>query len=269
MVLVVAVLELKKLSMVYPCHPDHENCVRHGPSELIQVFSLSLAKTPINSVSVQLYGYMAARDDMDGKLNYVFNRSRDDPLILHQGSLTEMTGPKRGIVMISDVLFEFDMRIRTGEKEQDDIQLIDGVILRTIHMATHPVTLRISGNCGGAVDMSLALVESGVEAIIEVVISQVQSAFDLSISSFLSEWEHKEFQLFHGTVGEMCVKRFVVAALMDAMMHLKFKVDEKGSDNDAVHHCSFNAKVHGCTNRQIKLEMACILVKANWSPPMD
>jgi hypothetical protein len=39
-----------------------------------------------------------------------------------------MTGPKRGILMLSDVLFEFDMRIKTGVNEEEDIQLIDGLI---------------------------------------------------------------------------------------------------------------------------------------------
>ncbi|XP_072149592.1 uncharacterized protein [Setaria viridis] len=44
------------------------------------------------------------------------------------GSLIEMSGPKRGIPMLSDVLTEFDMRIKNGEKEEDDLQLIDGLI---------------------------------------------------------------------------------------------------------------------------------------------
>ncbi|TVU34380.1 hypothetical protein EJB05_16212 [Eragrostis curvula] len=261
------VSELKMLSTAYPCDPDQENCIRHVPFQMVHVFSLSLAKTPVSSTSVQLYGYMAARDDMDGRLNYVFKRSRDDPLIVQQGSLIEMTGPKRGIVMISNVLFEFDMRIKTGEKEEDDIQLIDGVTFSDVCMLTCPVSYRISGSCGGAVDMTLAFVELGVEAVIEVIISEVQSAFDLSISSFLSKWELEEFQLFHGTVGEVGMKRFVVAVPWRSTMYLKFKVGQKGSDSDAVHDCPFNAKVHGCTSQQIKLEEACISVKVNWSPP--
>nr|XP_034591878.1 uncharacterized protein LOC117853695 [Setaria viridis] len=63
-----------------------------------------------------------------GLLNYVFNHSMDDPVIVQQGSLIEMSGPKRGIPMLSDVLTEFDMRIKNGEKEEDDLQLIDGLI---------------------------------------------------------------------------------------------------------------------------------------------
>jgi hypothetical protein len=54
------------------------------PCDMMQIFSLKLAKTPINSASIQLYGYIAARDEADYMLNYVFNRSRDDPIIVQQ-----------------------------------------------------------------------------------------------------------------------------------------------------------------------------------------
>ncbi|CAN6363455.1 unnamed protein product [Urochloa humidicola] len=120
--------ELEKFTGSMPCHPDKENCDIYVTNEMIQIFSLRLAKAPVSSRSIQVYGYLAARDYMDGWLNYVFNRSRDNPVIVQQGSFIEMTGPKRGIIMLSEVLMEFDKRIKTGEKEEDDLQLIDGLI---------------------------------------------------------------------------------------------------------------------------------------------
>jgi hypothetical protein len=41
--------------------------------------------------------------------------------------MIEMT-PKRDISMISSDLIELDMRIKKGEQEEDDLQLIDGAI---------------------------------------------------------------------------------------------------------------------------------------------
>uniref|UniRef100_A0A0A9CTS9 DUF6598 domain-containing protein n=1 Tax=Arundo donax TaxID=35708 RepID=A0A0A9CTS9_ARUDO len=261
-------MDLKKLTDPISCYPDWENCIAHWPSAMMQIFSLSLARTPINNGSIQLYGYMAVRDDLDGLLNYVFNRSRDDPVIVQQGSLLEMTGPKRGILMLSEVIFEFDMRIKTGEKEENDAQLIDGLLHYDDRMTHKPLTVRINGNCG-AVDKAFKLVEKGVEAVIEVAISKVQSAFDLSLSSFVSVMEvRKEIQLFHGAAGELGIKRSVVAVPMYTMMDLKFKAGQKGSDSDIVRYCCFSAEVHGCASRQIKLELACVSVKVTWSPPL-
>lgn len=185
------------------------------------------------------------------------------PLVL-QGSLIEMTGPKRGIALNCDVLFEFDMRIKNGEQEESDLQLIDGVTeFYEISMPCKPFTIRINGN-DGAVDMSLTNVY-GVEATVEIFISEVKNGFDLSICCGV--WvleEHKEFQLFGAPIGESCgLRRFVIAVSMDTMMHLKFKVQH--SSNVVEHCCSFEAKVHGCASHDIKLEVASLSVKVTWS----
>lgn len=57
-------------------------------------------------------------------LNYVVNYSRDDPIVVQEGSAIGMTGPKRGIEWCSVVLVEFDTRIKNGTREGDDQQLI-------------------------------------------------------------------------------------------------------------------------------------------------
>ena len=57
---------------------------RMSSSSMLQIFSLELAKIPGNDGLVELYGYIAARDDVDKLLNYVINISRDDPIIVEQ-----------------------------------------------------------------------------------------------------------------------------------------------------------------------------------------
>jgi len=241
-------------------------CRYYTTSNMMQFFSLKLAKSPINNGSLQLYGYIAARDEFDSMLNYVFNRSREDPIIVQQGSLIKMTGPKRGIALYCDVLLEFDMRIKNGEKEEDDIQLIDGMSeFQALFMPWEPTKVRIDGNCG-AVDMSIALINDAVAATVEVIISEVQNGFDLSLSSIISVVEgHEEFQLFHGPVGEWRgFKRFVIAVTMDTTMHLKFIAGHKCSKPDIEHKCSFKAKLNGYASHRIKLGLASIMVKVTW-----
>lgn len=98
--------------------------------------------------------------------------------------------------MLSEVLLEFDMRIKTGEKEDDDLQLIDGLTNLGMLMLSRPFTLAFSGSCGGAVDICLILMHQGMEALIEVVISEVHSAFDLSPSSFVSLQRKRSIKKF-------------------------------------------------------------------------
>lgn len=176
-----------------------------------------------------------------------------------------MTGPRRGIALYWNVLFEFDMRIRNGEQEQDDIQLIDGVTeFLEEQMPWTPFTVRQCAH--SAVDMSLANVYNGVEATVEVFLTDVQNDFDLSLSSVVSMLEvSKEFQLFCGNIDRPCgLRRFVIAVLLDTVLHLKFKLDQMGS-NVAEYCCSFGAKLHGSASLQIKHELTSILVKVTWS----
>ncbi|KAK1662336.1 hypothetical protein QYE76_050495 [Lolium multiflorum] len=246
-------------------------CEDYMTCDMMQIFSLKLAKSPISSsASLQVYGYMAARDDLDSKLNYVFRRGRDDPIIAQQGSLIEMTGPKRCIALFSDVLLEFDMRIRNGEKGgADDVRLIHGVLeFQGLFMQWEPGELRIGGcGCGGAVDMTFALVHNAVTAMVEVAISDVKRGFDLSLSSVVSVVEvPEEFQLFAGAVRETCgLRKFVIAATLDSVMHLKFMVGHEGTKGNIRRSCSFKAKLNGYARRQIMLDFASISVKVTWA----
>ncbi|XP_044442080.1 uncharacterized protein [Triticum aestivum] len=77
-------LEPMMLSDPIDCFPDRERCAVHYVCNMMQIFSLKLAKVPVITSSVQLYGYIAVRDCLDSLLNYIFNRSRDDPITVQQ-----------------------------------------------------------------------------------------------------------------------------------------------------------------------------------------
>jgi hypothetical protein len=84
----VAQLEPMILSNPTRCYPDQESCLTHYARPMMQIFSLKLATISEHSNGpVQLYGYIATRDTRDARRNYVFNRSRDDPLLLEPVSI--------------------------------------------------------------------------------------------------------------------------------------------------------------------------------------
>jgi hypothetical protein len=105
---------------------DGGSCWKHHPIGMVQIFAVNVARIPADAGSVELYGYIAARDELDPRLNYVVDISRDDPIVVEQGSLISMAGPKRGIIMMDNTFVEYDMRIKRGEREQDDLQVLDG-----------------------------------------------------------------------------------------------------------------------------------------------
>lgn len=246
------------------CILKGETCLVHSPSIIWQIFSLKLVKTPVDGGSVHLYGYIAARDDLDPLLNYVVNISRDDPIIVEQGSLIEITGPKRSIDLSSSVLIEYDMRIKTGDREKDDLQLIDGAaIINELVTSAQPFTVRILGKYG-AVDMNQLCMFHAVVAAVEVGISEVQSPFDLCISCFTSGFRD-EIRLFNGVVGESRgFGSHVIAVLMDTCLDLKFKVGS-GSCYSFEHCLSFKAMIHGCPSEELNIEFASVSVKVVWS----
>ncbi|WVZ69851.1 hypothetical protein U9M48_018574, partial [Paspalum notatum var. saurae] len=188
------------------------------------LFNVRLVDTAVNSGLIQLYGYIAVRDERDQMLNYIFNHSRNDPVIVEQGDLIEMTGPKRGIEMTPPVLIEFDIRIKNdGGLEEDDPELIDGAVACTLRRPCKPVNYRIAGNCG-TVDMTLAFVDFAVEATIEITISEVQGGLSFSLRSLLDiADDYEEIKLFQGTVDRpIRLRRFVVARAVPRILRPRY-----------------------------------------------
>jgi hypothetical protein len=66
------------------CVSDPQNCMLHFPRDMFQFMSVMLVDTTVSNGSMPLFGYIAVRDERDWMLNYIFNRSRDDPIIVQQ-----------------------------------------------------------------------------------------------------------------------------------------------------------------------------------------
>lgn len=177
-----------------------------------------------------------------------------------------MAGPKRGIHILGTILLEYDMRIKTGKQEQDDLQLIDGVALMDDIDTSNcfALTSRIDGDCG-AVDITASRLDSAVEATIEILISKVQRSFNLCLGCFVSEMP-EEIRIFDGTVSESCsLKRSVVAVVMNTWMDLKFRVGAGSSTPAAEHSYSFKANKHGHATQARQTDFALISAKVTWS----
>ncbi|KAK1642807.1 hypothetical protein QYE76_060612 [Lolium multiflorum] len=254
------------------CEPYSRECQSHVYCNMMQIYWLKLAYIYVDSLDgpVQLYGYLAARDLLNPRRNYLFNRSRDDPFIVvgDDDWLIQMSGPKRGIEMTSPVLIEFDMKIKTGESEEEDLQLIDGAVLFSdmdppIDMA---FTERLGGE-GGAVDINLAHLYEAAEATIQVRISEVccggMSLCLIASGSGLLE----KARLFDGIVAEApCdLDRFVFSVKKRTKLIVVLKIG-RSDGSDSVHRFHvFNVQKHGDSIVSFRLSFATIQVTVTWS----
>uniref|UniRef100_A0A0E0BQF7 DUF6598 domain-containing protein n=1 Tax=Oryza glumipatula TaxID=40148 RepID=A0A0E0BQF7_9ORYZ len=217
------------------CRPCVTDCQWHIGCSMMQIFSLEIAEISnfatgaAGAGAIQLYGFMAARDLLDPLRNYIFNRTRDDPFTIRDVSypFIQMTGPKRGITMNSRVMIEYDMRIKRGENEQDDLVLIDGAATFSEITNFIPYIYRINGDCGMAVDIRLAHFILAIEATLQVRVYELKDgggSLNLTITCRVSRIT-PQIKLFQGPIDKLRDQnRFVVVATLNTLIITEFKL---------------------------------------------
>ncbi|KAL6870569.1 hypothetical protein ACP4OV_014417 [Aristida adscensionis] len=98
----------------------------HKPLVAINIFSVKIASSDVG-FPLNVYGTVIARDSIDRKCIYLFRRDRDHcQLINSEDESLILTGPKRGLTLISDDYVEVDLKIR--DHEGQDRELSKGVL---------------------------------------------------------------------------------------------------------------------------------------------
>ncbi|CAL5009872.1 unnamed protein product [Urochloa decumbens] len=101
----------------------------HEPTPILQIFNVKLQTYLANVADpVEVYGIVAVRDDEDYCRNYLFNRSRGNPLdISLTGGYLCLLSPRRGMSMRFNCLIEVDIRVKAlGDDDTEDKTRADG-----------------------------------------------------------------------------------------------------------------------------------------------
>lgn len=167
----------------------------HKPRPILQLFSTTV-HTFLEDCTrpVEVYGYIAVRDDEDYRRNYLFNRSRDDPLTINSaGDYLRLLSPKRGISMKFDCLVEVDIRTKALSGDStDDKNLVDGCFDLIEGRSSFDVLSRIKMEGEhGALVFNLIIFRDSVEATIHMNFLEVPGdGFDIKMCGYTAIWKN-------------------------------------------------------------------------------
>ncbi|KAL6656192.1 hypothetical protein ACP70R_007018 [Stipagrostis hirtigluma subsp. patula] len=141
------------------------------PQQMLQVFSLTLSSS--ESYPISLYGSFAVRDYLEPLRNYVFNRTRDDPVTIEQDSFAlPLCSPCRGMYVEDRIFFEVDLWVKKEGDGSADKQLLFAYVevYSRSNSEMKVKTGRISrDHC--LLDMGFLFLPHSVEAVIEVFVN--------------------------------------------------------------------------------------------------
>ncbi|CAN6336048.1 unnamed protein product [Urochloa humidicola] len=132
----------------------------------VNILSVKIACSDVG-FPILVYGTIVARDSMDRKRVPLFGRSRDHAqLIKSKDKPLLLTGPKRGLVLLSDIYVEIDLKIK--DRYDQDKALSKGFLsirgtshrsMEQCEVETESLATRLS-----TVDVMYAAVKDAVEA---------------------------------------------------------------------------------------------------------
>ncbi|KAF8671566.1 hypothetical protein HU200_049883 [Digitaria exilis] len=173
------------------------------PQQMMQVFSLRLSSYNFKSYPISIYGIIAIHDDLEPLRNYVFDCSRDDPVMIHQdySSALPLCSPCRGIYVLDHALLEVDLWVKKDGDGLNDEKLLSLYAEINVGLSFDMKFIgRIqSDRC--MLDMDYTLLSEGVEAVIQV-LTILDSPHHVRFSAFSRCFDNR-IVLFEGK----CVKK--------------------------------------------------------------
>ncbi|KAL6648789.1 hypothetical protein ACP70R_013013 [Stipagrostis hirtigluma subsp. patula] len=172
------------------------NCMKLDDS--INVISIKVAESDVD-YPINVYGTVLARDEIDHRCVYLFNRGRDDSQLINSPDDTlTLTGPYRVLAVTDSMFFEVHLKIKCDGKVDKDFS--KGLL---VHLAgsyiSQPTTLSLE-SCLSTVDIEYTPVPFAVEAYLEALI--VKGASNFTVSAWTSGNVENKVVLYDNTVAD-------------------------------------------------------------------
>ncbi|KAM0839686.1 hypothetical protein ACQ4PT_060154 [Festuca glaucescens] len=242
---------------------------RFIPGISANVLSVKIASSDVG-FPINVYGTVIARDNLDLKCVYLFQRDRDRcQLIVSKDTSLILTRPKRGLALIDGIYFEVDLKIKCGRGEKDK-QFSKGLITldgRKSRSEEELVVERFSLDSRlSKVVVRYAVVKRAIEATIAIEVLQGRfsgsiTACTTSIRNSIILHDSKLVKVMSGNAkGAIQLLRRVVAVCLKEKLILT--VAARNGDKTTI---KFTPRVNGADENEVTRGSIKMRVKVTWS----
>ncbi|CAN6308870.1 unnamed protein product [Urochloa humidicola] len=260
------ILPMRFTNVVYKNKGDYELC------EAVNILSVKIASLDIE-FPIHVYGTVIARDSLDKKCVYLFRRDKEDSQIINsKDESLILTGPKRGLALISNTYVETNLIIK-GDKGQEERQLSKGIltipgmerrVLTKCELESCSLATRLS-----TVDVTYGVVKDAVEATISIEV--LTGEFFGEITACTSSIKDRlvlHDGLAHITSGERIAPiipllRSVVAVYVKEKLLLTIAAHTV--DGEFTKCIGYTPRVNGSDLDEVTVGLAILRVKVVWS----
>ncbi|CAL4927874.1 unnamed protein product [Urochloa decumbens] len=251
---------------VYKNKNDYELC------EAVNILSVKIGSLDIE-FPIHVYGTVIARDSLDKKCVYLFRRDREESQTINsKDESLILTGPKRGLALISNTYVETNLIIK-GDQNQEERPLSKG-ILTIPGMERRDLTRCELESCSLAtklstVDVVYAVVKDAVEATISIEVLAGDFFGEITAcTSSIKERLVLHDRLAHITSGKKIAQiipllRSVVAVYVKEKLLLTIVAHTE--DGESTKCIDYTPRVNGSSLDEITVGLAVLGVKVVWS----
>ncbi|CAN6289418.1 unnamed protein product [Urochloa humidicola] len=251
---------------VYKNKNDYELC------EAVNILSVKIGSLDIE-FPIHVYGTVIARDSLDKKCVYLFRRGREESQTINsKDESLILTGPKRGLALISNTYVETNLIIK-GDQNQEERLLSKGIL--TIPGMEQRVLTRCElESCSLAtklstVDVVYGVVKDAVEATISIEVLTGEFFGEITAcTSSIKERLVLHDRLAHITSGEKIAPiipllRSVVAVYVKEKLQLTIAAHTE--DGEIKRCIDYTPRVNGAHLGEIAVGFTSLRVRVVWS----
>ncbi|CAO2041243.1 unnamed protein product [Urochloa humidicola] len=247
--------------VVYKTANDYELC------EGINFYSVRIATSDVG-FPIHVYGTVIARDSLDRRCDYLFRRDRDHcQLINSEDESLILTGPKRGIALVSEDYVEIDLKIK--DHQGQDRELSKGFL--TIDEPRNLEGRELESGCLSTrlstVDVIYGVVENAVEGTIAIEV--LQGSFNGKITahttSVLNSLVLYDSQVVDAITGGDTRAIKLMQPVVSVYVKDKLIIVAQTSDGTSERTITFTPKVNGREEDVVTVGATKMRVKVAWS----